>query len=153
MTYSPLTDSIRERILQNLESTIGAIAPPTYSTKVAVVQRFAGNDLLFANYPGVAIVPGVLETNDQRLGLLEHKLQISLLVMVKSQRWRRDLDRLLSDLRVAILEDWTRGGVALDTHATVEEIVDSEPSSPLGAARMDLEVLYRTLYHDPGSAI
>lgn len=154
MAYDPTVLTVRERILLNIEESLTAIkGAPTYYHKVAKVRRFLGNTLEFPNYPAIAIVPGQDKADDSRLGLIEYRLPVTLLLMVKSQRWPADLSRLIADVRVAMTTDWTRGGLALTTCGTVEEIYDSEPSAPLGGAQLEYEVLYRTLYHDPGSAI
>lgn len=154
MSYDSTSETIREQILANVETTLLTIkGPPSYHHYVREVRRFAGNLMEFPNYPAIAIIPGTTKNDDSRLGMVEHVLPITLAVMVKSQRWRQDVETLLADCRVALTADWTRGGVALTTRGALEDILDSEPSSPLGAAQMELEVLYRTLYHDPGSAI
>jgi len=153
MPYDPNAPTIRELILENIESTLTAMGPPNFKNRFTKVVRYFGNTIEFPSYPAVSIVPGATTTTDQRLALLEHRMPVSLILMVRSQDWRHDLETLIADVRVAILADWTRGGVALTTRGTTEEIIDSEPSSPLGAAHIELEVLYRTLYEDPGSAI
>ena len=154
MTYDPSVDTIRKRILDNVQEALESIAgPPTYAHRVAMVRQFLGNAMEFPNYPAIAIVPRATRSDDSRLALIEHVVPMTLLLMVRSSTWRDDIQSFLADCRVALLADHTRGGVALTTRATVEEIQDSELSSPLGGAEMEIEVLYRTLYHDPGSAI
>lgn len=152
MAYDPTADTIRLQILDNIESTLRTILEPTYGTSLYNVQQYMGNDFEVTNYPAVVIVPGLQRNDDGRLALIEHALPVTLLLMVRAQDWREKIDRLVADVRVALLTDYTRGGVALTTRGTGEEVYDSEPSSPLGAAQVNVEVLFRTLYHDPGAA-
>jgi hypothetical protein len=154
MAYDPAQDTIRERILDNVETTLRSIqGGPTYYHRVRKVHRFLGNMAEFTSFPAIAVVPGLTRSDDRRLAMIEHTLPITLLLMVDTQDWAQKIEKLCADVRVALLADWTRGGVALTTRGTGEDIQDSEPSSPLGSARVDVEVLYRTLYHNPGAAI
>lgn len=153
MAYNPAQDTIRQKIIADVKARIEAIKPPSFYSHMRIVELFNGNTLQFPNYPAVAIVTGQTRSDDQRLALIEHVLPITLMLMVKSTSWRRDCEKLLADCRVALLSDVTRGGVALTTAMTVEEVFDSEPSTSLGAAQLELEVRYRTLHDDPGSAI
>jgi len=152
MAYDPTADTIREKILDNIETTLRTIIEPAYGSTLTNVVRYIGNDFEVTNYPAVAIVPGLQRNDDSRLALIEHTLPITLLLMVRAQNWRQKIERLTADVRVALLSDYTRGGVALTTRHTGDEVFDSEPSSPLGAAQVNLDVLFRTLYHDPGAA-
>jgi hypothetical protein len=153
MAYDPAQDTIREKILKNIKTTLESIqGPPTYKHRVLKVERFMGNMMEFSSFPSVAIVPGVTTSDDARLGMIEHVLHVSLLLMVKSSSWKTETEKLIAECRVAMLSDWTRGGVALTTRGTGEDVMDSEPSSDLGGAKMDFEVHYRTRYHDPGTA-
>ena len=154
MSYAPSAPTIRERILQNLEATLRAInGAPTYRHHVRKVYRFFGNAFqIGGGLPAIVIVPDVQRNTDQRSFLIEHTLPIRLLLVVESQSWRTELEALLADCRVSLLADWTRGGIALTTRILGEEVFDSEPSAPAGGAQMDLEVLFRTLYQDPGAA-
>lgn len=154
MAYDSTTDPVLERILVNIEETLhGIVGPPAFHHRVVAVSRFMGNTLLFPNYPAIAIVPGVCKNNDQRLGLIEHTLPITLQLMVKTQRWKQAIGTLIADVRVAMLTDHTRGGLAVTTRGALDDVIDSEPSSPLGAAQMEFEIVFRTQYHDPSSAI
>lgn len=153
MAYSPAADTIREQILVNIEETLLTIREPTYGSSLLNVKRYIGNDFEVTNYPAVVIVPGLQRNDDQRLALIEHTLPVTLLLMVRGQGWRQKIERLLADVRVALLADYKRGGAALTTRSAGEEVFDSEPSSPLGAAQVDVSVIFRTQYHDPGAAI
>jgi hypothetical protein len=146
--YTPALDSVREKILDNLASTLTAIAPPSYASTVATVKRFEG-PFEITSYPGICIVPGQETTDDTRISILSHELPVTLVLAVYDSQWREILNKLLADVRVAVLADWTRGGNALTTRVTNQEVVDSSPSQPIALAQMDLVVLYRTLYADP----
>lgn len=154
MAYDSTSDPVLERIISNFETTLRGIqGPPAFHHRAVDVKRFCGNPMLFPNYPAIGFVPGAVRFNDQRLALIECVLPITVQAMVKSQRWQRDIVTFCTDIQVAVLTDHTRGGVAVTTRGALTDMLDSEPSSPLGGAQMEFEVVYRTLYHDPGSPI
>jgi len=149
--YDPSQLPIGERIVLNVVSTLQAVAPPTYATSVREVRRFDGNAFHTHKLPAIAVVEGVEEHDNQRLAIIEHVLPLNLVLAVHGQDWQVQLKKLAADIRVAILADHTRGGLSMDTRVSSTEVFDSEPSSPLGVAQIDVRIRYRTAYHNPGS--
>lgn len=153
MPYDPSLLPIGERIVQHVQATLEAIAPPTYATTLTGrVRRWDGNPFEVTNGPAVAIVEGPERQDDQVGKIIRHELPIQLEIGVFGQDWSLQLHKLLADLRVALTADWTRGGLALDTKIESAEVLDSFPSGPMAVAHMDLLIRYRTLYHDPTTA-
>lgn len=152
MSYDPSQYPVGERIVQNVESTLLAIASPTYATDVRKVHRWDGNAFDAIDYPAITIVEGVEKTDDNVGKIIRHELPISLVIGLIDQDWFRKLKKLLADVRVALMTDHTRGGLAEDTKILSLEVFDSTPSEPLGVAQIDLRIRYRTLFHDPTTA-
>jgi hypothetical protein len=154
MPYSPSTLTVKDSILDNLVASIQAIAPPSYGTNMSgrTVRIWNGDPFDLPSYPAVLVLPIGERTHDQRLRLLSHELEVAVVACVKDQRWPDLLDRLLADLRVAMLADWTRGGKAVTTRIEETTYWDAEASKPVGAAQVMLRIIYRTVYDDPTTA-
>lgn len=154
MAYSGTAPLVRDLIIENLRAAIQAIAPPTYGSDLTgrVVKVWDGDPFTLPSYPAVMLTPIGESLNDQRLRLLSHEMQVVAICCVSGTNWASLIERLLADVRVAVLADHTRGGYALTTR--VEEVTywDSTESAPKAAAQLMIRVLYRTLYDDPTTA-
>ncbi len=152
MPYDPGESPIRERILVNIEETLAAIAPPSYATEIKFVRRWNGNSKQVPETPCALIVPLPEKTDDSIASLLTHFMEVGVVFAIRSSTWPEAMNKLLADARVALLEDPSRGGVAVDTQITDENTVDNAPKSEIGEARMILLIHYRTTYEDPNTA-
>lgn len=155
MVYNPALDSIAERVLDNVETTLGTVnGGPTYSSSlVGRVRRWGGNVVEIASFPAAIIVPGNESSDDSQSGRISHVLSIDILLAVRDQNWKEAINKLVADTTVALTNDYTRGGNAMTTRIGSTEVYEGEMDGPLGSARLRLDVLYRTLYHDPTTPI
>lgn len=149
--YDPSRTPIRQLVLEDIEATLQAIAPPTFASTMAdgQVRRYGVGRVTVSDYPGCVVVPLEETTDDRRTLLQEHLMTVALQFVVRSASWRDALLALLADARVALLTDHTRGGNAAWTRITAEEVFDADASTPIASAQMTVQVLYRTAYDDP----
>lgn len=145
----PGDPTIRSQILSNIQSTLATIATPAYKTSVATVREWNGSVFEVNSYPCVIVVPQGESHNDGRIGIVEHTMDILLVLGVYDQAWKTRIQDLIADVRVALTTDWTRGGVALTTQILDDEVFEADPSNPISEAQMSVRVLYRTLYNNP----
>ena len=148
----PPTQPVEERIIDNIETTLGAItAGATYHNTYPYILR--GGTSIPSKFPTLEV--GI--TSDavtQTFGdgdALSHRLTINVIGWAKS---RSDIDRKLSeikaDVRVALEADFSRGGVAHDT-AYISS--DRDRMDDLGAIRLVYVVTYRDERDDPAQEI
>jgi hypothetical protein len=153
MSYDPSRTPIRELILQNVETVLRSIAPPSYASTILFVRRWNGNVALdVPEYPCALIVPLTERSDDSRSTIIEHSMQLGIVLGVRSDTWMQDMNRLLADVRVALLTDPSRGTVAATTRITDEDVYDGDPRQNIGSAQLVAEISYRTLYEDPTTA-
>lgn len=151
MTYDPSILPVRERILANLQTTLESVTgAPTYALKLEQVKRFGGNtQTKITDYPGCIIVPQEERTDDGRICIQEHWMPVDLLLVVRKETWRQDINKLLADVRVALLSDYTRGGLAVWTKTIAEDVYEPATTEPVASARMQIQIYYRTAFDDP----
>jgi hypothetical protein len=153
VTYDPTRTSIRELILQDVETVLEAIAPPSYATTINAVRRWNANlSLDMEVFPAVAIVPGEEHHDDGRSQVIEHTMQVHLVFGTRGSDWPTAMNKLLADLRVALTNDPSRGGNAITTRITDDRIYDADGQQEVGGGEMLLTILYRTRYDDPTTA-
>lgn len=153
MVYDPSALTIRERILRNIEAALATIAPPEYANTIAKVMRYDANAVTrIQAWPAAIVHPGSERHNDNRLALVEHEMDVEIGLVVQGQDWSAKAETLLADARVALTEDYSRGGIALTTRILGSEVFDAGASTPTGLAQLSVQVLYRTRYEDPTTA-
>jgi len=157
MTY-PADPTIRARILDNIESSIAAIAAPAYKLTLGAgyVRRWNGNSFL-ANANQIAVVvPLGEEHDDSRVGLIQHTMDVLIVLGVRALDWSTRLQDFIADVRLALTKDataWTRGGYALTTQIVADRVFDSTGPEPVAEAHLNVRVLYRTAFADPTTAL
>jgi len=156
VTY-PADQTVRERILDNVESSIAAIAPPSYKMTLGAdyVRRWNGSTFDTNSNQIAVVVPLGEEHSDGRIGLIEHTMNLLIVLGVRAQDWSTRLQDFISDVRLALTKDaaaWTRGGLALTTQVVSDRVFDSTGSDPVAEAHLNVRVLYRTVYDDPTTA-
>ncbi len=154
MPYDPSRTPIRELILANVETTLDTIEPPSYASSKIWLRRWNANVVLsIPEYPCALIVPLAERSRDDRSALIEHDMELGIVLGVRSDTWMQDINALFADVRVALLTDPSRGTIAVTTRITEEEVFDGDPQQNLGSGQMIVEIKYRTLYEDPTTAI
>ena len=155
MPYDPSLTPIAERIVLHVISTLEAIqGPPTYATTVKKVRRWDGNAFDIVDFPTIVLTESDEEQDDQVGKIIRSELpmQLTLVLLEHGPTGYASLRKFASDVRVALTNDWTRGGIALDTKIERTRIFDSVPSDPVLQAQIDFRCRFRTLYHDPTTA-
>lgn len=157
MTY-PADTTVRERILANVEESLAAIAPPDFKLTLGAsrVRRWAGNTLLVDTDMAAIVVPLEESHDDSRHGLVQHTMDLLIVLGVRTLHWATRLPDLIADVRMALTKDaaaWTRGGLALTTRILSDRTFDSTKAEPVAEAHISVRVLYRTAYADPTVAL
>ncbi len=148
----PGSTTVRELILANIDTVLAGISagyPATYKTAPNTVRRWTGNVFEVPTYPCIIVVPQGETHNDDRLGIVEHTMDLLIVCGVYDSAWKTSLQDLITDVRVALTTDWTRGGNALTTQILSDQVFEADPTNPLAEAQVSVRVLYRTLYGDP----
>lgn len=154
MPYNPATTTVREGILSNIETTLAAIATPTYANTLGAgrVRRWNGNLMEVADFPCALVIPYEERQSDNVSQLISHEMTVAIVLGVRAEAWAQEIHKLIADVRVALTADYTRGGRALTTQVLSDEVFEATPSAPIGGAQVMVRVLYRTLYDDPTTA-
>ncbi len=148
-------EPIRELILQDCESSLGAIdGTGAYHHALVSVERgkpAVPEDL--KALPAAFIQEGE-EMNVQDINLLvSRRLSITVEMWVRSDQ--DDLptltNRALGDLELALMADLTRGGQAIDTEVTGRTVELDERPGVLGTARLQCAIDFQTLKKNPAS--
>jgi len=154
------TVSVRERILENIQTTLAAIAAgATYNNTFAsgTVQRFKQRGNQKAVCPCAIITAG---PEDKLFGPNEYytnTLTVGIEVYISQDESDTDdtdteLDTLLDDIIKALMVDITRGGYARETHVkNVTPFITVENQQYAGLI-IEVEVLYLHLISDPATA-
>ena len=116
------------------------------------MRRWTGNIFEVPSYPCIIVVPQGETHDDSRIGIVQHTMDLLVVCGVYDTNWETSLQDLLTDVRVALTTDWTRGGYALTTQIVGDQVFEAEPTNPLAEAQVTVRVLYRTLYSDPTTA-
>jgi len=154
MTWPGAGVTVREQILDNIDTVLAGIVTPTYATTVRQVRRWNENVLQnLTTFPLVVVVPFAESINQAEVSpLMVHDLEIGLVLAVRGSDWQDQLDKLAADVRVALMTDWTRGGKAENTILQSCTFYEPNKDSPVAQAQVDLRVRFRTLFSDPASA-
>lgn len=153
MTY-PADTTVRERILADVEDCLASIEPPDFklTLSAANVRRWDGNAFHTNSNIAAVVVPLGEEHDDGRLGVVQHTMNLLIVLGVRARDWSTRLQDFISDVRLALTKDataWTRGGIALTTQILSDRVFDSTGSDPVAEAHLNVRVLYRTAYADP----
>lgn len=151
-----MRQSVRERILQNLQATLESIVEgATYNFTVRKVERTRAVPLLEnMEFPCVFIFEMPERITQEPNPLLTKELTIVF------QSWLRSgdgdlsvqLNGFIADLEVALLADVRRGGLAVDTTITEHTVFVDTPIDVMAAIHTIATVHYRTVEGDPYTA-
>lgn len=164
---APTIETVEERIIANVQSTLAAISPthPTLAfwTQVRNVFRFDRDPALVAlgEVPAITMVYESCTPSYDFAGAINYELalQLYLCVSCKDANWKRDLGRFAADVQRALRADPQRGsfadtGNAFDSNISeVRSANAPDPSPAVAMARVDLLVQFRHLATDPTLAV
>lgn len=159
---APTSETVEERIVQNVVATLQAISPTNPTTEYwTTVKRVFRQDrdpqtVVQGETPAVAMLYESSTPYYDFVGVINYDLTLQLyLCMAKASEtnWARDLGRFKADVQRALRLDPRRGthnddANAFDSHVTEGRASNAE-NSPVVMARIDLLIQYRHLVNDP----
>lgn len=156
MAY-PAGSPVKERVLEHVKTTLAAIASPAYFTDVVAVKRQTSENpyvaLDQAEFPAVLISVPTTSYDDGVNGILSASTNVSLRLVVQAREGvSSNIEQFISDVKAALLADWTRGGLALDTKIVGDEVLVPEEVTGYAVADVSLTLRWRHLYSDPNTA-
>lgn len=154
MAY-PIGTIVDQAIIDHIVSTCGAIATPSYFFTVSAARAAANIDTQWvAEFPCVLVGEPTITFDDGVNGRLAGEMRIVVRGCVADRiDGYTSARKLGADIRKALLVDWTRGGVALDTHIDTQEVLeifgDPESPGPIAAVDVGVRIDFRHQYDDP----
>lgn len=150
-------ETVRERILQNIKSTLEGITTAngyTFDFTPATVQRWSMHGNSMVDLPMVVISPGDEEEKSLPNNFEECVLSVYLDVFFVNDEQDpvptdTHLSRLQGDIKKAILADHTRGGEAIDTDILGTTPFETTEGQPYAGIIMEISVRYRHVRSDP----
>lgn len=149
--------TVRERIVANIETTLAGISIATgYHIDIASVQRVKPGGTVRRATPFIVIAEGAEEAKDGPLPTTSKFLDIAVTTVISGDEDEtRPIDQVLSliagDVETALMQDRTRGGLAVTTSpvgSMPAEFADkSGVTSP--AIHLLITVHYRHHHQDP----
>lgn len=154
----PTGASVGESVVADVLTSLREInGTPTYTFDVSQSVHQNANVLQLSSLPAVVVFDGGAPEGPgpNALVSVEHTLDIVCVVPASALGWQSDARRLMTDVAAKLREDWTRGGIALDTKIVSQELHDSDEqaaATPFGVGTLRAVVRYRHLYTDPTQA-
>lgn len=150
---TPVAQQVFEHIVTTLQAIQGA---PNFKTTVKSV-RVAGKDVTeLDHFPAILVQPWRASYRDDTAPTIRGEMLLTIQPIVASDVESEIPDKLtdlIEDIRVALLTDHTRGGIAHTTQVQSSEPYAIVEGWPVFAADLFVVVLYRHLYLDPATAI
>lgn len=156
-----MPDSVRERILKNVQSTLETVTVENgYGHTLRSVQRFQQQGQELKDVPMVVLIEGGddVELEGPLAGaysLTSRNMTISA-VLIQRQDLEEDarsasevMNSLLADVQKAMQVDSTRGGLALDTEEAGIGEMDVEEGQPELVQTVGFRIRYRHRRTDP----
>lgn len=142
-----MPDSIRQRILDELETTLAAVSG------VAAVERKSQVVQTVREFPTIFMLEPRESMVQQPAGYITFTMQLTLECWIIDDlaETNADVNTFLKDVANALLADYTRGGLAIDTALSGDEAFVSQTNRQAGVF-LDVIVRYRTAVTDVTSA-
>jgi len=148
-----MADSVREKIIKNIVTTLQAVVPPAYTTTIRKVERIKTVGLNIQEFPTILIIPADETKTQEPLDKYTTKFGIILECWIRNQGdISVEVNTLLADVEKALMTDYTRGGVAVDTKLVSNSAFYNEVNKPYGGIEIRIEIHYRHKYNDPYTA-
>jgi len=152
-----MTETVRERILANLKTTLEGITVANgynFDLTPQTVQRWSMHGNRMTDIPLVIISPGNEDEKSLPNAFEECELTVYLdvfFVNAQNDAVSSDtyLNRLLGDIKKAVLLDHTRGGEAIDTDAAGATPFETTEGQSFAGVIVELKIRYRHLRLDP----
>jgi hypothetical protein len=149
-----MPDSIREKILANLKAALeGITAANGYNYTVNRVDRIRSNPINHPVYPSINIWEQGMESEIDPKGFNTKKLDLvlELWTIAGGEDLSQVINKHLADVEKAVVTDTTRGGNAIDTWYTGDEVLLTNGDQLMIGAYCFITVKYRTNFFDPES--
>ena len=147
-----MPDSIREKILQHIETTTleSITVANGYAINIGQVERGKVNPLKLERFPAVLIFPGEDEPESLISDLTDRSWQILLFLWVLAQKdISKAMETFLAAVQKRMLVDHTRGGNAMDTAEGAVTPIRIEEVDLQGGWILNYSIRYRTKRGDP----
>lgn len=145
-----MTVSVRERILQNVKTTLESVTTANgYDHTISRVERVDFTDWTSGPFPMALIHEPddsyEVEKNRGASSVLYVSMALDLLVMIRkpSADKATPMNALIADVMTAMLEDHTRGGYAIWTEPARVSVSVMDEAQALSAARLSWVIYYR----------
>lgn len=147
-----MADSIREKILANIETTTleGITIAAGYGVNIGQVERGKVNALSLERFPAALIFPGEDEPQSLISDITDRTWQILLFLWVVAQKdISKAMEIFLAAVQKAMIVDYTRGGNAMDTAEGTIMTIRIEEEDTQGGFLLNYSIRYRTKRGDP----
>lgn len=145
--------SIKEQILQEVETTLGAMTTAGgYSMDSPYTSRRTRPADRLPDYPAIFISEPEEEKESGPVAKTSTFMPVRIECWLYDDRQTPNLNatNALRDLEYALLQDATRGGLAIDTTLVRNKMLVTEQK--MSGVMLDVEVHFRHAYMDPGVA-
>lgn len=149
-----MADTISERILQNVETTLTGITTGNgYSVTVQQVYRNTDASIMAVTFPYIDLPEPQEDSEDVPLGLTTKFMHLTLNLFISNDTSpaNKVMNNFIGDVVKALLTDHTRGGLAVDTDVKAERVTSDETAEPFLQTSMSVDIHYRHKYGDPTS--
>jgi len=158
----PANDTVHDRIVANVVSTLAAIvAGATYYTTVVRVYEMRGNPLASPQMPCALVQHMGTQEDYGAIDQVEVNLRLAIgLCMTKDDStgtWARDVRRFAEDVKAALRTDFGRGTFggtanAFDTYIEGTEVANEADGFPVALAQVNVRIQFRHSLYDPSNA-
>lgn len=153
MAY-PTGTPVEEAILDNIETTLAAIATPSYKTTVRRVDRIKPLGYALQEFPSIIIGVPTVTWSPVVTSRIEGELKVTVRGAVEDRETGfQTIHDLAADIRQALLTDTSRNTLACWTRIeTQEPFLAVEEAGQVVFVDLAVRVLFRHLYDDPNTA-
>ena len=149
-----MADSIAEKILANIKTTLEAITTAAgYNNTVQIVYRDPIAALDLQKYPAIFIAVGSDDTDPMAKSSAHRSLNLTLEIWIRPQKdLSKSLESIRADVQKAMMVDVHRGANAVNTIERSSSYMLIMGEIPEGAIQIGYTMEYRTKIEDPFSA-
>ena len=148
-----MADSIREKIMANVETTLEGITTAAgYNSTIQRVYRIRLAGLNIQEFPSIVVIPGREINAEEPVDRYTERLSFVLECWLKEASKddiATQVNKLVADVQKALLVDYTRGGMAINTKLLGNEPFYNDVNAPYGGVDIEIEIHYRHQYSDP----
>lgn len=146
-----MVDSIREKVMKNVVSTLeGITADKGYDITIQKVSRLKLVGLNIKVFPTIVVIPTPEPKEQEPVDRYTCRLGLTLECWIKERvNITSEVNQVLANVEKALMVDYTRNGLAIDTKIISNDPFYNETNQPYGGVNIMIEIVYRHLYADP----